>query len=81
HAKHYSLKTKPKSKNFKLQLPPSTINVHELRSCLVQVLFMTMNVSGSIEYLFRFGLDNTCNPKYHKTRSIWYLCRIQIGSV
>jgi len=26
--KHYSMKTKPKSKNFNLQLPPSTINFH-----------------------------------------------------
>ena len=42
---------------------------------------MTVNVSGSIGYLFRFGSDNTCNPKYHETRSIWYLCQIQIGSV
>ena len=26
--KHYSMKTKPKSKNFNLQPPPSTINLH-----------------------------------------------------
>ena len=25
------------------------------------------------------GSDNTHNPKYHKTRSVWYLCRLRIG--
>ena len=41
-----------------------------------------LNVSGSIGYPFRFGFgsDNTHNPKYHKTRSIRYLCRVRIGS-
>ena len=41
-----------------------------------------LNVSGSIGYLFRFGFgsDNTHNPKYHKTKSIRFLCRVWIGS-
>ena len=41
-----------------------------------------LNVSGSIGYPFRFGFgsDNTHNPKYHKTRSIRFLCRVRIGS-
>ena len=43
---------------------------------------MILNVSGSIGYPFRsgFGSDNTHNPKYQKTGSIRYLCRIRIGS-
>ena len=53
-----------------------------MKSCLVQNLFEVLNVSGSIGYPFRFGfgLDNTHNPKYHKTRPIRYLRRIRIGS-
>ena len=44
--------------------------------------FYGLNVSGSIVYPFKFGFgsDNTHNPKYHKTRSIRYLCRVRIGS-
>ena len=43
---------------------------------------MILNVSGSIGYPFRsgFGSDNTHNPKYQKTGSIRYLCRVRIGS-
>ena len=49
---------------------------------MVQFLFKILDVSGSIGYLFKsgFGSDNTHNPKYHKTRSIWYLCQVWIGS-
>ena len=41
-----------------------------------------LNVSDSNKYPFRFGFgsDNTHNPKYHKTKSIRYLCHVQIGS-
>ena len=38
--------------------------------------FGILNVSGFIGYPFRFGSDNTYNPKYDKTRSIRYLCWI-----
>ncbi|KAG5393893.1 hypothetical protein IGI04_023856 [Brassica rapa subsp. trilocularis] len=63
------MKTKPKSKNFRLQPPHSTIN---FISYLVEVIFVILNNSGSIGYPFRsgFGSDNTHNPKYQKTRSI-----------
>ena len=33
-----------------------------------------------ISIQIRFGLDNTHNPKYHKTISIRYLCRVRIDS-
>ena len=44
--------------------------------------FEILNISGSIGYPFKFGFgsDNTHNPKYRKTRSIRYLCRVRIGS-
>ena len=49
---------------------------------MVEVLFVIINVSGSIGYPFRsgFGSDNTHNPIYQKTGSIRYLCRVRIGS-
>ncbi|CAF2055300.1 unnamed protein product, partial [Brassica napus] len=58
------------------------VRVGELRSYLVEVLFVILNVSGSIGYPYRsrFGSDNTHNPKYQKTGSIRYLCQVRIGS-
>ena len=43
--------------------------------------FGILNVSGYVGYPFRFefGLDDTHNPKYHKTKFIRYLCQFWIG--
>ena len=49
---------------------------------MVEVFFVILNVLGSIGYPFRFwfGSGNTHNPKYQKTGSIRYLCRVRISS-
>ena len=53
----------------------------------IEIIFDTsffgiLNVSGFIGYSFKFGFgsDNIHYPKYNKTRSIRYLCRVRIGS-